>query len=82
MKHSTLVTGAILTSIALAAYGARRSASWHVDPQVAVGEWKIEMQTPPCDSVHNLQVIWPKESGAPLTIECNEMPVAEKDSGN
>jgi len=50
----------------------------HVDNQVAAGEWKIEVQTPPCDNPKNLQVIWAKESGAPLTIECDMMPVAEK----
>jgi hypothetical protein len=47
-------------------------AAWHADPQFAAGEWKIEIQTPPCE---NLQVIWPKESGAPLTVECDLMPV-------
>jgi len=46
-----------------------------VEPQFAAGEWKIEVQTPPCDSVHNVQVIYPKESGAPITIECDAMPV-------
>lgn len=51
---------------------------WITDRQVAAGEWKIEMQTPPCDSVHNLQVIWPQESGAPLTVECDQMPVGER----
>lgn len=45
------------------------------EPRMAAGEWKVEMQTPPCDSVHNMQVIWPKESGYPLTIECDSMPV-------
>ena len=45
------------------------------DPQYAAGEWRIEVQTPPCDSVHNVQVIYPQESGAPLTIECDQMPV-------
>jgi hypothetical protein len=50
-------------------------AAWHTDPQFAAGEWKIEVQTPPCDSVHNVQVIYPKESGAPITIECDSMPV-------
>lgn len=49
-----------------------------VDAQVAAGEWKVEIQTPPCDNVHNLQVIWPKESGSPMTVECDSMPVVEK----
>jgi hypothetical protein len=53
-------------------------APWHTDPQFAAGEWKIEVQTPPCDSVHNVQVIYPKESGAPITIECDSMPVPTK----
>ena len=51
---------------------------WTVDNQIAAGEWKIEVQTPPCDSYKNIQVIYPKESGAPITIECDLMPVAEK----
>lgn len=45
------------------------------DPQVAVGEWKIEIQTPPCDGQKNIQVIYPAESGAPMAIECDLMPV-------
>ena len=53
-------------------------AKWHTDNQVAVGEWKIEVQAPPCDSVRNIQVIYPKESGAPITIECDLMPVSTK----
>ena len=53
-------------------------ADFHADPQFAAGEWKIEVQTPPCDSVHNIQVIYPKDSGAPITIECNQMPVPTK----
>lgn len=44
---------------------------WHTDPRMAAGEWKIEIQTPPCDNEKNLQVIWPKESGAPMTVECD-----------
>jgi len=51
---------------------------WTTDNQVAAGEWKIELQTPPCDNVHNLQVIWPKHSGEPMTVECDSMPVPEK----
>ena len=57
--------------------------SWHVDSQMAAGEWKIELQTPPCASdgnnpTHNLQVIWPAHSGEPMTVECDAMPVGEK----
>lgn len=48
------------------------------DPQFAAGEWKIEVQTPPCDAVHNIQVIYPQESGAPIAIECDDMPVATR----
>lgn len=51
---------------------------WNHDNQVAAGEWKIELQTPPCDSIHNLQVIWPAHSGEPATIECDLMPVGER----
>jgi len=56
-------------------YGNR---STHTDPRIASGEWKIEVQTPPCESAKNLQVIWPKEPGAPVTIECNALPVPVK----
>ena len=48
------------------------------DPELAEGEWSIEAQTPPCSSAHNIQVIYPKESGAPIKIECDRMPVAER----
>jgi hypothetical protein len=48
------------------------------DLQAASGEWKIEIQHPPCDSIHNLEVIWPKDSDGPVSIECNQMPVAER----
>ena len=58
--------------------GVKSNSTWHSDSQVAEGEWKIEMQTPPCDNVHNLQVIWPKESGYPMTIECDKMPVNQR----
>lgn len=51
-------------------------ADFHVeDPQVAAGEWKIEIQTPPCASYKNIEVIYPKASGLPMAIECNFMPV-------
>lgn len=66
---------AILAAVLLSLTGCSR---WVTDSQVAAGEWKIEIQTPPCDSVHNLQVIWPKESGTPLIVECDSMPVPEK----
>jgi hypothetical protein len=52
-------------------------AKWRTDDRIAGGEWKVEVQTPPCDSVHNIQVIYPQESGYPITIECDSMPVAE-----
>lgn len=64
--------------ILLVLLGLSGCRQWHSDPQVAAGEWKIQVQTPPCDSVHNIQVIYPKESGAPITIECDQMTVAEK----
>ena len=52
------------------------------DPQYAAGEWKIEVHTPPCDKLRNgapnMQVIFPKESGAPITIECDAMPVGTR----
>ena len=51
---------------------------WHTDNQVAVGEWKISVQTPPCDSAKNIQVNYPAHSSEPLTIECDLMPVPEK----
>jgi hypothetical protein len=62
----------------LAVLGIGGCHHWVTNSQVAAGEWKIEIQTPPCDSPKNLQVIWPKESGGPLTLECDLMPVAEK----
>jgi len=48
------------------------------DPQVMAGEWRIEIQHQPCDSVHNLEVIWPKDPDGPISIECNLMPVEAK----
>ena len=54
------------------------AADWHKDPQFAAGEWSIQVQTPPCDDVHNIQVIYPKHSGEPITIECDQMTVNTK----
>lgn len=72
----------ILASVIVAGIGAGVLAGhskWVVDSQVAAGEWKIEMQAPPCDDVtHNVQVLFPKRSGEPITIECDAMPVGEK----
>ena len=62
----------------LAVLGISGCGHWTVDNRVAAGEWKIEVQTPPCDSEKNIQVIYPAESGAPMTIECDALPVAEK----
>jgi len=53
--------------------------AWQIqDPQAAAGTWRIELQHPPCSSVHNLEVIWPKVEDGPLAIECNEMPVTAR----
>lgn len=66
-------------SLSLLAVVVHEGGGFHIqDRQVAAGEWKIEVQTPPCDSYKNIQVIYPKESGAPITIECDLMPVGEK----
>ena len=64
--------------LAIALYSNHIKRPWHVDSQVAAGEWKIELQTPPCGNSENLQVIWPAKSGYPITVECDSMPVAEK----
>jgi hypothetical protein len=56
----------------------RTTGHWTTDSQVAAGEWKIEVQTPPCDDPKNLQVVWSPRSGEPTTIECGSMPVAER----
>lgn len=71
---------AILVSAALGMWGTHRldTGKWTTEPRMAEGEWRIELQTPPCDDVHNLQVIWPAHSGEPATIECDSMPVGEK----
>lgn len=72
----------IAVMVAIVAAGtltAAKSRNWKTeDPQVAQGEWKIQVQVPPCDGYRNLQVIWPKEPGAPITIECDAMPVKTK----
>ena len=57
---------------------AAHKAGWITDPQVAAGEWTIQLQTPPCDSVHNVQVILPEQPAGVLTVECNLLPVAER----
>jgi hypothetical protein len=69
---------AVIVIVGLAGGWLSGCAKWHTDNQVAVGEWKIEIQTPPCDSVYNVQFIYPKESGSPITIECDLMPVPTK----
>ena len=52
--------------------------SFQMDSQVASGEWKVQVQVPPCDNVRNLQVVFPHDLGGPITIECNNMPVGTK----
>jgi hypothetical protein len=76
MKKEILITlCTLLVAASMMAFA--QSHKWVTDNQVAAGEWKIELQTPPCDH-KNLQVIWPKESGAPMTVECDLMPVGER----
>ena len=81
MKHIEVIKSLLIVILMpLAAFGIvtnvlHRPAHWHTEPQYAAGEWKVEVQTPPCDSYKNLEVIYPKESGAPIAIECNLMPV-------
>lgn len=74
-KLSLAVAAGALLGISAAVAATPR---WHIDNRMAAGEWKIEVQTPPCDGAKNMQVIYPKESGAPISIECDLMPVAEK----
>ena len=62
----------------LAILGVSGCRHWTVDSQVAAGEWKVEVQTPPCDGAKNIQVMYPAESGGPMTIECDLMPVGER----
>jgi len=68
----------VAAGLALAANQQRKPKRWITDSQVAAGEWKIEVQTPPCDDPKNLQVVWSPRSGEPTTIECDSMPVAER----
>lgn len=79
-KHRAIVAGVVLViSGAFIAASLDKSAQrqWTKDNQVAAGEWKIEVQVPPCEEYKNIQVIYPTHEG-PITIECNLMPVKEK----
>ena len=77
MRNTWLAIALFLFFVSLYAAEMHKK-NYTYEPQYAAGEWKIEVQTPPCDSVHNVQVIYPKESGAPITIECDAMPVGTK----
>lgn len=77
-RFNSTEIGLVISLIALFVIVAIHSDHYTYEPQYAQGEWKIEVQTPPCDNVHNVQVIYPKESGAPITIECDAMPVGTK----
>lgn len=72
----TLIYAAAVTTLVFASAEARRT--WHTDGQYAGGEWKIQVQTPPCDGAKNIQVLYPEQSGMPITIECDSMPVPTK----
>lgn len=53
------------------------------DAHVAAGEWKIEMQVPPCtvkNGKPNIEVNFKpnREDPAVIAVGCNEMPVPEK----
>lgn len=73
--YMVLVVGAIVW---LMIHDANHVTKYHYDNRVAAGEWHIEVQTPPCDGVGNIQVIYPQQSGYPIEIECDQMPVGEK----
>lgn len=74
---AVLMVAGVTTGRAGHAAGGEAANFKPADPQVAAGEWSIEIQHPPCGSVHNLEVIWPKDGqqDAPIRIECNQMPV-------
>jgi hypothetical protein len=57
---------------------AREIKSYTYDGRMAVGEWMIQVQTPPCEGVGHIQVIYPQQDGYPIEVECDQMPVGEK----
>ena len=81
MRNFAIVVSLIVLFIVVGVAGTH-AKPYTYEPQYAEGEWKIEVQTPPCDKLPNgapnMEVIYPKESGAPITIECNAMPVGTK----
>lgn len=71
----SFVLGSLLATLVSVAVARR---NWRVDDQVAAGEWRVEVQVPPCESYKNIQVIYPSQQGAPITIECDLMQVRTK----
>lgn len=80
MKAKALQALALVIAICIgyAVEALLQRSDWHNEPQLAAGEWSIELQHPPCDSVHNIEVIFPKDGDSPIKIECNQMPVKTK----
>jgi len=80
----------ILTTLILGAWAgpklqpqARIPALWHTEPQLAAGEWKEEIQIPPCVVTNgrpNVEVNFTRDGDriVKATIECNKMPVGTR----
>lgn len=76
LRKTLFFAAALLLSTATAAtVHAAGQHPWRTSSRIAAGEWRIEVQTPPCDGARNLEVIYPHHPGDPIAIECNDMPV-------
>jgi hypothetical protein len=82
MRNSAIVVSLLVLFITagVASIHNPQPKPFSYDPQVAAGEWKIEVQEDlPCavdkDGKPYMQVILPVHRGEPVSIECTEMPV-------
>lgn len=71
---------------ALGMWAESNHRAWAFDSQTEEGTWKIELQTPPCglkQDIHgnntpDIEVVYPKNSGEPMSVECHSMPVGAR----
>lgn len=83
MKRTPITAAFILAALILGTWAGPKLptiAAWHNEPQLAAGEWKEEIQIPPCivkNDQPNVEVNFTRDGDriVKATIECNEMPM-------
>ena len=63
---------ALLTLLALS--GCRQ---WTADSRIAEGDWKVEIEVPPCNPAH-MRLVVPSDIGGPAMIVCDAATVSTR----